>query len=275
MEALFTLTPAESKRLIAKAVAAVPEVLKAKKEGYLIIGRGSTNAYIAEELMNQTIEKEKYVAGQVVKGVLCVLHSGIRIQPITFHKDEILNVDPGTLIGKLGSEDVLLKGANAVDHNGNVGVVMASPVGGTIGEFYMAMKAQGAHIVYPVGLEKMISSVEAAAKFGGRLNLGRTIGAPVGLVCVPGGKVITEIEAVHSLFGVRAVHFASGGYGGAEGAVTLIVDGDDDNVNSCLDFIETIKGEPPLPVAKGPCKTCPILCSFQGKEEDELPAYLK
>lgn len=275
MEALFTLTPSESKRLIGKAVAAMPEVLKALKEGYLIIGRGSTNAYIAEELMNQTIEKEKYVAGQVVKGVLCVLDQGIRIQPITFHKGEILSVDPATLIGKLGSEDVVLKGANAVDHKGNVGVVMANPVGGTIGQFYMAMKAQGARIIYPVGLEKLIPSVEAAAKFGGRLTLGRTIGAPVGLVCIPGGKVITEIEAVHGLFGVRAVHFASGGYGGAEGAVTLLVEGDDDKVNRCLDFVETIKGEPPLPVAKGPCKTCPILCSFQGKEESDLPAYLK
>ena len=275
MEALFTLTPSESKRLIGKAVAVMPEVLKAKKEGYLIIGRGSTNAYIAEELMSQSMEKEKYVAGQVVKGVLCVLHPGIRVQPITFHKDEVLNVDPGTLIGKLGPEDVLLKGANSVDYNGNVGVVMASPVGGTIGEFYMAMKAQGAHIVYPVGLEKLIPSVELAAKFGGRLNLGRTIGARVGIACVTGGKVITEIQAVHNLFGVTAVHFASGGYGGSEGAVTLLVDGGDDKINRCLDFIETIKGEPPLPAAKGPCKTCPILCSFQGKEDDELPAYLK
>jgi hypothetical protein len=275
MEALFTLTPAESKRLIGKAVAAMPEVLKAKKEGYLIVGRGSTNAYIAEELMNQSMEKEKYVAGQIIKGVLCALHQGIRIQPVTFYKNEVLNVDPTTLIGKLGSEDVLLKGANAVDHNGNIGIVMASPVGGTIGQFYMAMKAQGAQIIYPVGLEKLIPSVELAAKFGGRLNLGRTIGARVGIVCVAGGKVITEIEAIHSLFGVSAVHFASGGYGGAEGAITLLVDGDDDKVNRCLDFIETIKGEPPLPIAKGPCKTCPILCSFQGKEDDELPAYLK
>lgn len=275
METLFTLTPSESKRLIGEAVASMPEVLKAKKDGYLIIARGSTNAYIAEALMNQTIEKEKYVAGQVVKGVLCVLHQGIRIQPITFHKDEVIDVEPSTLIGELGTEDVVLKGANAVDHKGNVGIVMASPVGGTIAQFYMAMKAQGVQIIYPVGLEKMVPSVEESAKFGGRLKLDRTIGAPVGLVCIPGGRVITEIEAVKSLFGVSAVHFASGGYGGTEGAVTLLVYGDDEKVNRCLDFIETIKGEPPLPVAKGPCKTCPIRCSFQDKEEDELPAYLK
>ena len=86
---------------------------------------------------------------------------------------------------------------------------------------------------------------------------------------------MTEIQALNSLFGVRAVHFASGGYGGAEGSVTLIVEGGDDDVNKCMNFVETVKGEPPLPAAKGPCKTCPILCSFQGMEESDLPGYLR
>lgn len=275
MQALFTLTPAESKRLIAKAVAAMPEVMKAKKEGYLVIARGATNGYIAEELLSDSLEKQKYVAGQVIKGILCALDQGIRIQPITFYKDEVLSVDPAELIGKLGPNDVVLKGANAIDHKGNVGVVMASPVGGTMGQFYMAMKAQGVKILYPVGLEKLVPSVELAAKFGGRLAIDRSIGAKVGIACVTDGKVVTEIQALNSLFGVRAVHFASGGYGGAEGSVTLIIEGGDDDVNKCMNFIETVKGEPPLPAAKGPCKTCPILCSFQGREESDLPGYLR
>jgi hypothetical protein len=275
MQALFTLTPSESKRLIAKAVVAMPEVAKAKEEGYLILGRGSTNAYIAEDLSADILEKEKYVAGQVIRGVFCALDQGIRIQPVTFHKSALLSVDPGELIGTLGRGDVVLKGANAVDHKGNVGVVMASPVGGTMGQFYMAMKAQGVKVIYPVGLEKLVPSVELAAKFGGRLAIDRSIGARVGLACVTDGTVVTEIQALHSMFGVRAVHFASGGYGGAEGSVTLIIEGADDDVNKCMNFIETIKGELPLPAAKGPCKTCPILCSFQGMEEDDLPRYLR
>jgi hypothetical protein len=275
MQALFTLTPSESKRLIAKAVVAMPDVRKAKEEGYLIIGRGSTNAYIAEELLNDTLEKEKYVAGQVIKGIFCALAQGIRIQPVTFYENAVLSVDPGELIGKLGRGDVVLKGANAVDHKGNIGVVMASPVGGTMGQFYMAMKAQGVKMIYPVGLEKLIPSVELAAKFGGRLTIDRSVGARVGLACVTDGTVVTEIQALNSLFGVRAVHFASGGYGGAEGSVTLVVEGGDDDVNKCVNFIETVKGEPPLPGVKGPCKTCPILCSFQGLDEADLPGYLR
>jgi hypothetical protein len=275
MQALFTLTPSESKRVIAKAVVAMPEVQKAKREGYLIVGRGSTNAYIAEELLNVTLEKEKYVAGQVIRGVLCALHEGIRLQPVTFYRDQVLEEDPAMLCDKLGADDVLLKGANAIDRDGKVGVVMASPVGGTMGQFYMTMKAQGGKIIYPVGLEKLIPSVELAAKFGGRMNITRSIGARVGMACVADGVVVTEIQAVHSLCDVRAVHFASGGYGGAEGSVTLLVEGDDEKVNKCLDFIEGIKGEPPLPGVKGPCKTCPVLCSFQGNDEDDLPAYLR
>ncbi|MBW2262654.1 MAG: hypothetical protein JRG91_11825, partial [Deltaproteobacteria bacterium] len=48
MQASFTLTVAESKRLIAKGVAAIPEVARARREGTLIVGRGSTNAYVLE-----------------------------------------------------------------------------------------------------------------------------------------------------------------------------------------------------------------------------------
>ena len=275
MQALFTLTPAESKRLLGKAVAAMPEVQHAQNNGYLIVGRGSTNAYILEELLNKKVEKERYLAGQVIKGVLCVLPTDLRLQPVTFHKGKVLEVEPASLIDKLGPGDVVLKGGNAVDPERKVGVFMASPVGGTMGQFYMAMKAQGIRIIYPVGLEKLVPSVEEAARYGGRLNLGRTVGAHVGMACVADGKVVTEIEALDTLFGLEAVHFASGGYGGSEGAVTFVVKGDDEKVNRCLDFVEKIKGEPPLPATKGPCETCGVLCSYQGKDLDELPAYLK
>ena len=46
-------------------------------------------------------------------------------------------------------------------------------------------------------------------------------------------------------------------------------------MNRCLDFIEGIKGEPPLPAVKSPCKGCGAPCSFDGKEPEELPAYLR
>lgn len=276
MQALFTLTPAESKRLIGKGIAALPEIQHAKKNGYLLIGRGSTNGFIVEELLGKKIAKEGYCVGQVIKGTMCALGPDERTKPVTFHKGEVLAVEPNTVLDKLGPGDIMLKGANAMDPNGNVGVVMANPTGGTMGQFYMAMKARGLDMIFPVGLEKMIPSVEVAAQYGGIFTLGQTIGPRVGMACVADGKVFTEIEAIEILFDIDAIHFASGGWGGAEGSVTLIVDGLEKMVKKCLKFIEQkIKGEPPLPALKSPCKTCVMPCSFQGKDVKQLPAYLK
>jgi len=275
MQALFTLTSAESKRLIAKGIVALPEVKQAKEEGYLIVGRGSTNAYIVEELLGESIEKEKYVAGQIIKGITCVLPQGVRMQPVTFYKNEVLKAEPSSIMDKVGPGDVILKGANAIDNTGAVGVFMANPTGGTMGEIYLPMKARGGKVIYPVGLEKMILSVEEASRMGGVLAIERSIGALGGMVCISDCNAYTELDALEDLFDVEAVHFASGGYGGAEGAVVIIVEGDEKEVNRCCDYIEGIKGEPALPGFKPPCKTCPIRCSFKGMEEDALPGYLR
>ena len=141
----------------------------------------------------------------------------------------------------------------------------------------MPMKARGLEIIYPVGLEKLIPSVEEAARYGGTLAVGKAIGIPVGMACVSDGRPFTEIDALEALFDVSAVHYASGGWGGAEGCVTLIVEGPDDGVTKCMEFIDgKIKGEPALPAVKGPCKACFMThCSFHGTDEDKLPAYLR
>ena len=141
----------------------------------------------------------------------------LRSKPVTFHKGELLAVEPGSVIDKLVPGDIFIKGANAVDPCGNVGVLMAGPGGGTMGQFYMGLKAQGVATIYPVGLEKLIPSVEEAARYGGKMMLGRTIGCRVGMACVADGRVVTEIEAIDSLFGLKAVHYASGGWGGRKG----------------------------------------------------------
>ena len=277
MQALFTLTPSESKRLIGKGIASLPEVQNAKKNGYLLVSRGSTTAYCLEELLGQPIEKNRYAVGQTIRGILCAIQQGDRLKPYTFHKGEVLPVEPGTVIDKLGAGDILLKGANAIDPFGNLGVLMASANGGTMGQFYMPMKARGLEVIYPVGLEKLIPSVEEAARYGGTLAIGKAIGIPVGMACVCDGRPFTEIDALEALFDVSAVHYASGGWGGAEGCVTIIVEGPDDGVAKCMEFIDgKIKGEPALPAVKGPCKTCFMThCSFHGTDEDKLPAYLK
>ena len=46
-----TLTPSESKRLIARGVKALPSVQHALKNNTIILAGGTTNAFIAEELL--------------------------------------------------------------------------------------------------------------------------------------------------------------------------------------------------------------------------------
>lgn len=54
MKAVFTLIPAELRRLIAKGVAVMKAVKDASENGYIIISGGTTNAYVAQEVLNVT-----------------------------------------------------------------------------------------------------------------------------------------------------------------------------------------------------------------------------
>ncbi len=82
MKAVFTLVPSEARRLIAKAVVAMAEVQTAKEKGYLILGAGTTNGYIAQELLDtKEVEPQKFTAGTSSHRLLCVTDAGKRYRP--------------------------------------------------------------------------------------------------------------------------------------------------------------------------------------------------
>jgi hypothetical protein len=89
------------------------------------------------------------------------------------------------------------------------------------------------------------------------------------------GLVVTATngDRGHRNLGLKAIHTPPAA--GGRKVPSLIVEGDEDDVNRCLDFIEGIKGEPPLPAVKEACKGCGAPCSFSGKDVQELPAYLR
>ena len=64
------LTVSEGKRLIAKGVAKHPDVLKALSEGTVVICKGTTNAYVVEELLGRPIKRTDYVTGKTVPKLL-------------------------------------------------------------------------------------------------------------------------------------------------------------------------------------------------------------
>jgi hypothetical protein len=67
---------------------------------------------------------------------------------------------------------------------------------------------------------------------------------------VGNATVVTEIQALRFLAGVKATHVASGGIGGCEGAVTLVVKGTDEGVRRTFEMVEGVKGEKPVLVEK-------------------------
>ncbi|SHK16572.1 hypothetical protein SAMN02745227_01669 [Anaerobranca californiensis DSM 14826] len=259
--ALVTLTVAESKRLIAKGVVKLPQVQKALKEGTIIIAGGTTNGYIVEELTGKKIDKDKYTAGIVVQGRGCVTPPEERIAPVVIEQGEVIDKPWTDVLPGLQKGDVFIKGGNALDLDGNVGVMVAHPQGGTIGAALPILVARGIDLVLPVGLEKLVPSVIMAAKEGGIEKIDYSLGMPCGLVPVSYGQVVTEIQALNTLYSVDVIPYGSGGVGGSEGAQTLLIIGEEGNVKNALEFIKGIKGEPPLKGIKQKCK-CGKPCHY-------------
>ena len=80
MKAAFTLIPAESRRLIAKAVIEMEEIKISKEKAYTILNGGTTNGYIAQELLGvRDLEPQKFTAGTNTHRLLCVTDADKRV----------------------------------------------------------------------------------------------------------------------------------------------------------------------------------------------------
>ncbi|MFB0520091.1 MAG: hypothetical protein ACETWD_01540, partial [Desulfatiglandales bacterium] len=221
------------------------------------------------------LEPQKFAAGTNTHRLFCVTDADKRIPfPIILYKGERSSKTLPEALQDFHIETVLIKGANAIDPEGNVGVVSSGFDGGTMGATYGTATSQGLKYIFPVGLEKMVASVKEASAWAGAKTLDYTIGADFGIFCIPNGIVVTEIEALKILADVEAKHVASGGVGESAGAVTLVIKGEEANVRNAISIVESIKGEPTLKGFKGTCETCPYACKFAGKKLEELPAWL-
>jgi len=243
--AVIVLNPPESKRLIGRAVAQLPEVQSAFKHGRVIIGNGTTNAYVAEELLGQPIPKWRFAAGVIAAGRLDVTES-TRLAPIALKNGEPYAGGWVELLGKFDGDDVFIKGGNAIDPDGNVGVLLASPVGGTVGQMLGVVSARGSHLIVPIGLEKLVPDVIEAAAHCGIRSTAQTDGTPCGMAILSHAQVVTELEAFELLAGVDAWHIASGGVYGSEGSVTIAVEGAAPAVEKAFKLAESLSGEQPV-----------------------------
>ena len=241
--ALVMLLPRESKRLLARAVLQMPEVKRVLDEGWFVVSRGVTPAYILEELTGQATDKANCTAGIVAGGRLASVVEEDRLGPWVFKDGELSEASAPEALGQFSARDVSIKGANAVDSDGNIGVLAADGAGGTVGGIWGTLTARGSHWVAPVSLERLIPSVIEAARVCGNHLWDLTMGQSAGLMPVVNAQVVTEIQALEILTGVTATHVASGGVAGSEGAVILSLSGEEAAVRQAFELLEAIKGE--------------------------------
>jgi len=292
VRALFVFTPPESKRLIAKAVAQLPEVKTARAEGYIAIGHGATNVAVAEEIFGECPERDKFLSGLIINGILCVTQAEEKPPMLVFRQG--MRVDPAPTMEEtlrdFGAESVFVKGANAVDPDRNVGVFVANPAGGTIGWSYGILSARGCHLIVPVGLEKLVPSVRAAARLCGQETYYYCQGIRIGMMPIMNATVVTEIEAFRILFDLEATHVGGGGTNASQGSVVVVVEGEREKVDRAIALVDPIKGERSLEPKKSSCTDClPTIllesdagvrragkhCLYQGLPEGELPSFLR
>ncbi len=232
----ITLTPSESKRIIAMGVKKLPVIQQALKKGIILITLGTTNAYVAEELTGKKIDHARYAAGYI-DGTTTVVPQDKRLPAIALKNGKEVNAD--TIINEMTSQDVVIKGANALDPNGVAGVMMANPVGGTTGSILGTVMAKGINLVIPVGLEKSIPySVIESSKRIGIQRCSKATGLPVGMMPLC-GKVVTEVEALTLLGAEDVFPIGAGGINGGEGSITLCVIGD--KADDIFELVQKVK----------------------------------
>ncbi len=254
------LTVSAGKRLIAMAVAQSPVVQEACLHGTLVVMAGTTNGYVAEEILRQCGLDQEIDKVSFFRGVTTAPGRKLpeRTGAYSATEGEIAGTNdfPGDLIlcdGKLvqgktifdvtkslKKGDVVIKGANAVNQEkGEAGILIGHNEMGTIGAILQACVGRRTRLILPVGLEKRVS--------GDLLALAAQINAPEtsGLrMMAVSGDVVTECDAFRMLTGVEATLVGGGGVCGAEGGIWLLLRGTEEAHEKTSALLAKVSGEP-------------------------------
>jgi hypothetical protein len=248
----FTLTPAAGKRLIGKAIVKHAAVMTAIKGGTVVIIAGTTNGYVAEEILTAIGQSGDFRRNRFFRGVVLppsrpTAESGRLPDESAFPGDVVIKDgvwQKGKTIFDVAADlregDVIMKGANAVDLiQRRAAILIGHPQAGTIGASLPAYYGRRVRLIIPVGLEKRISGNvdELAAKMNEPGAQGPR------LLPVP-GEIFTELDAISLLTGAHAEMIAAGGVGGAEGSVWLAISGEPSQENGAMALLQSIAGEP-------------------------------
>jgi len=296
MLAQVSLIPAESKKLISKAITKMDFFQQALRKGLIVLHPSSSTYFLFEELTGRKPPTNVWVCGLIAPKGTCVemgamlgshassahveevAYSSTKPNPKTFphcwviRKGEVSHQEPlGALLEEMGPDDVFVKGVNALDGDGNVGVLWGNlSEGGTAAFVMAAQRRKGLHLIFPAGMEKLVPfPIKEVAKETKRFEYDYSMGVPCGLLPCE-GLVVTELKAIEILSGARAIPIAGGGLGGAEGAVTLVIKGGQEQVTKAIQYVEDSKGARLPPVRLSNCNECPLsstTCRFPLKDK--------
>jgi hypothetical protein len=281
------LTPTEAKRLLAKAVLSRDEVKKALDQGMLIVHPSSTSIFMIEELGFKIHEKGIWICGHISPKGLCIsrkalLRPGRSLpQPerslsypfeLAIKKGKLIPFEESALsmiLEQVTSNDIYVKGVNAIDPEGKVGVLLAGgpgSTGGSIGVVIKKQKQVNFKIIIPASLEKRIP-IPIGQAIKAAMGVKKAQGLPCGLWRLH-GTIITEIEAFKQLCDVEAIPISAGGVCGAEGAIVWVLKGEEKKVENAYRLCEQIHGhELRYTLDVFECEECPSeKCNLAGKK---------
>ena len=247
MKASVVLNSTTAKRLIAQGVAAHPIVAGAISRGIIIVTLGTTNGYVASELLGEPIDQGAFAAGLIDNRWNINARLG-EAGDLVLKNGEQIPFDEKTVLDDLTTGDAIIKGGNALDPFGTVGVLLAAATGGTVGRYIPTAIARGIDIVIPISVAKSIHTPIADLTLGlGSCKLELAMGLPCGMYPLT-GHVISEIEALELLFDVRATHVCSSGVGIGRGSVSLLIEGEEQHVRAAFERVEQLSILPEIPV---------------------------
>ena len=248
----FVLTPAAGKRLIGKGMVKHPAIAKILKKGALVIIAGTTNGYVAEEILRKLGQLKEFQRNHFYRGIILpprrpVTREGRSYDESKFFGDVVIqngkfqkNQTIFGVVDDLREGDVILKGANAVDLiQRRAAILIGAPKAGTIGAAMPAAVGRRVKLILPVGLEKRVQ--ENLDDLAAKMNAPGAQGPR--LMPVP-GEIFTELDAIELLTGATASLVAAGGVSGAEGSIWLTISGTTAQEKAAEALMQSVINEP-------------------------------
>ncbi len=241
------LTVAEGKRLIAKGLLVNEAVQSKLTKGMVIITRGTTNTYIAEEFVKFAEPRGAFVTGKITPhGQADFSKDVAKTAEIVIVDGAVVDMDYTSALAQAKEGDIVFKGANMLNYElGQAGVCIGRADAGTVGAFAPYLSSGAVNWVIPVGLEKD-SSFDLYAISDMLAHNSERRNRTTLLWVTDTAEIYTEIEAIREFADVDILPIANGGVSGAEGGVSLMLCGSAEEVQKATLAVEAVLGESPF-----------------------------